>query len=254
MKNSAPGYGPAPASGPTARVALSPQRAAVLEHLRHHSPERISDAARQLGLHPNTVREHFEALVDAGLVTRTAAAARGRGRPAWLYSGSASESEARVRDYVGLATALAGHLARTSPHSETDAREAGREWGRELVRESRKSRESTAGETRTARRRVLDLLTELGFAPDDGPDSARTGIALRRCPLLDAARRYPAVVCQVHLGIVQGALDELGAASEASDLIPFAEPGACRLYLPADPYLPADSAGAQPDTRRGVDP
>ncbi|MFZ2173051.1 MAG: helix-turn-helix domain-containing protein [Rhodococcus sp. (in: high G+C Gram-positive bacteria)] len=215
---------------------LSPQRATVLDHLRRQAPARTNDIASQLGLHPNTVREHLEALLDSGLVTRTSARAHGRGRPAWLYRASPdSEPDVRVRDYAGLAAALAGHLARTSADPEADARSAGREWGRELIREAADG--NAADDTRPPRARVLDLLTTLGFAPDDS-GSATDGVALRRCPLLDAARRYPAIVCQVHLGIVQGALAELGAPPPAPrelDLIPFSEPGACRLLLPGAP-------------------
>jgi hypothetical protein len=37
----------------------------------------------------------------------------------------------------------------------------------------------------------------------------------------------------VHLGIVRGALTEYGADPAGSALVPFAEPGACRLVLPA---------------------
>jgi hypothetical protein len=35
----------------------------------------------------------------------------------------------------------------------------------------------------------------------------------------------------VHLGIVRGALDRLGGDPEPTALLPFAEPGACRLHL-----------------------
>jgi predicted ArsR family transcriptional regulator len=76
---------------------------------------------------------------------------------------------------------------------------------------------------------VVGLLDELGFAPE--ADSRAATVALRRCPLLDAAREHPQVVCQVHLGIVRGALEHHGGDPEPTDLIPFAEPGACRLHL-----------------------
>ena len=56
-------------------------------------------------------------------------------------------------------------------------------------------------------------------------------VRLTRCPLLEAAHKYPDVVCGVHLGLAQGALEEYGAASDGTDLVPFAEPGACRLRL-----------------------
>jgi predicted ArsR family transcriptional regulator len=57
--------------------------------------------------------------------------------------------------------------------------------------------------------------------------------------LLEAAHKYPEVVCGVHLGIVRGALAQYGADSEGTALLPFAEPGACLLHLPAtDPATP----------------
>ena len=84
-----------------------------------------------------------------------------------------------------------------------------------------------------ARHEVVDLLDRLGFAPRADDDAA--SVALTRCPLLEAAYRNPEVVCAVHLGLAQGALERLGAPREGTSLLPFAEPGACRLYLrPAD--------------------
>jgi predicted ArsR family transcriptional regulator len=58
-------------------------------------------------------------------------------------------------------------------------------------------------------------------------------VRLTRCPLLEAAHRTPEVVCGVHVGIVRGALVERGASPAGTALTPFAEPGACRLVLPA---------------------
>ncbi|MCV7379366.1 transcriptional regulator [Mycobacterium alsense] len=221
--------GPEPTPVLQAPVALSGQRLRVLEYVRAHSPVRVADTAVALDLHPNTVREHLDAIVGFGLVERASATAVGRGRPAVVYRASAADPTVAVRDYAGLATALAGHLARSSAQPERDARAAGVEWGRELIDES-----SEAGDD--ARQSILTALDRLGFAPDADADDPR-GIALRRCPLLDAARRYPAVVCQVHLGIVEGMLERLGVQRRAGlDLIPFAEPGACRLFLP-DPVV-----------------
>lgn len=229
--------GPAPTPVHGIPVALSGQRLRVLEYVRAHSPVRVADAAAGLDLHPNTVREHLDAVVALGLLERSTESALGRGRPATSYRASAADPAVAVRDYAGLATALAGHLARTSGHPERDARTAGTEWGRELV--------GDAGRAGTdPRQTVLDTLTRLGFAPDADAASPDThggrGIALRTCPLLDTARRYPTVVCQVHLGIVEGMLERLGArAARGLDLIPFAEPGACRLFLP-DPVVRHD--------------
>ncbi|RBY79665.1 metalloregulator ArsR/SmtB family transcription factor [Blastococcus sp. TF02A-26] len=221
--------GPSPVRG-SGGAALSGARGAVLERLQR-SPGWITVAglAAELEVHQNTVREHLDALVERGLAIRERAAARGRGRPAWRYAAAIdrAEPDARVRDYAGLAGALAGHLARTAADPGAAGLEVGYEWSRTLV--------ATAGEVRPRgphtgpRHRVVDLLDDLGFAPD--ADDAATTVALRRCPLLDAARQHPEVVCQVHLGIVRGVLDHHGGDSGPTALLPFAEPGACRLHL-----------------------
>lgn len=221
MKNSRVELGPPPAPAAATEVALSGQRMRVLAHVRAHGPIRIADAATQLGVHPNTVREHADALVGLGLIDRTTEAAAGRGRPAALYR--PSHAGPAAGEYAALATALAGHLARTSANPEKDAREAGAEWGRELI-------DGAPHTDADVRPTILDSLARLGFDPHD--DGTQRGIALRRCPLLDAAKRYPAVVCQVHLGIVEGMLRHLETPTAGTELVAFAEPGACRLFLP----------------------
>lgn len=194
--------------------------------------------------HPNTVREHLDGLVGDRLAVRTRAPAQGRGRPAWLYgAGPEAGSDPGAREYAGLASALAAQIARTSLHPGADSIEAGRSWGHDLVRQFPAASTSTStsalgvGTTKhrsavTARRQVVALLDELGFAPST---DVRAGVVkLHRCPLLEAAQEYPEVVCGVHLGVVRGALAELGATTEQTEqtaLQPFSEPGACRLDL-----------------------
>ena len=80
-----------------------------------------------------------------------------------------------------------------------------------------------------ARREVVSLLDEVGFAPQ--PDARSSTVRLTRCPLLEAAHKHPDVVCGVHLGLARGALEEYGADPDGTELLPFAEPGACRLHL-----------------------
>lgn len=204
---------------------MSASRAGILERLRDQ-PEPVTQAALATitGLHGNTVREHLEALVGAGLVRRVRARPSGRGRPAWLYEAIPQHA---VGEYAGLAAALAASISRTSQDPRRDAAEAGEAWGHELVRD----RAGSAPDPVTARRRVLGLLEDLGFDPRrdaEDPSHAR----LVRCPLLEAAHRHPEVVCGVHLGLVRGALEEYGADPAGTDLVPFAEPGACVLVVP----------------------
>ncbi len=181
---------------------------------------------RATGLHANTLREHLEALERHGLIRRHRAEPSGRGRPAWLYEATGVEEEPARSEYAGLAATLAAAIHRSSPDPREDAVVAGTEWGHDLARD--RGGPPVAGED-AGRRRVLDLLDDLGFAPD--ADSSATVVRLTRCPLLEAAHRHPDVVCGVHLGIVRGALEEYGADTSGTDLVPFAEPGACRLLL-----------------------
>lgn len=249
------GYGPPRTRQASRRLAhLSTARARILDVLIDQpEPCTVAALSELIRQHPNTIREHLDILIYDRFVMRTRADVQARGRPAWLYSAAPDAgSEPGSREYAALASALAGQIARTSRHPHADAIEAGRMWGRELVRQSRTttdpSSETGADETVpkkgtaprgasassdvVARREVIDLLEELGFAPI--ADARARVVKLHRCPLLEAAHQQPEVVCGVHLGIVRGALGELGndpERTESTALQPFSEPGACRLDL-----------------------
>jgi predicted ArsR family transcriptional regulator len=203
-----------------------------LEILRAQpEPTTLAALVTLTGLHENTVREHLTALGQLRLVRRERAAPAGRGRPAWLYTATQEGPEAT--EYAGLAVALAGAIAENSPSPREAALEAGRRWGAELVGDSPGSQESGPAESTG---RVVALLDDLGFAPE----ATTGGVRLTRCPLLEAAHRHRDVVCGVHLGLVQGALEQAGADSTGVELIPFFEAGACWLGLPQ----PAVTTGA----------
>lgn len=219
------GLGPRPALPTRADRAMSRSRADLLERVRDSPvPLTLADLTATTGLHGNTVREHLEALIDQGLVRRERREPVGRGRPAWGYL--AVPAGATGTEHAGLAAALARHLHRTAADPRHDAVLAGTAWGHELARQVGPPDGSGAV---AARRQVMLLLEQVGFAPETG--SRATRARLTRCPLLDTAREYPDVVCGVHLGIVRGALEEYGADATRTDLVPFAEPGACHLDL-----------------------
>jgi len=276
-----PGYGPSPTPRANRRRAhISTARASILGVLMDQpEPCTVRALAALTRQHPNTIREHLDGLVDDRLAVRIRAPVQGRGRPAWLYSAAPEVgSEPGGGEYAGLASALATQIARTTKEPRAESIEAGRMWGRDLIRRSRTAEVTGAdvegddvtgadatgadvtgadvtgadvGESpepgtrevpvsgatksaaaRSVRREVVDLLDRLGFAPS--PDARAAVVKLRRCPLLEAAHKNPEVVCGVHLGVVRGALDELGADPEQTELTalePFSEPGACRLDL-----------------------
>jgi predicted ArsR family transcriptional regulator len=213
-------------------IQLSAPRAAVLELLQQRSePARVGDLATPLGQHDNTVRAHLDALVSSGLVNRHRAVPNGRGRPAWLYQADPMRSEpnARVREHAALAGALATHIATTSSDPIGEALQAGEAWGRSTARA--RYPDGPLSHPKDARQATVTILAGLGFDPVANDPVA--SVALHRCPMLGVARAQPDVVCQVHLGLVKGAMDELGGDATGTDLVPFAEPGACRLYLMA---------------------
>lgn len=213
---------------------LSKARTKILEFLSH-GPYTVSSLAMLTGQHENTIREHLDALVDQELATKYQSTEHLRGRPAWLYRSSNERDQSGIDEYAGLASALAGSISRSSSHPRNDAVEAGWAWASELVRNShvnphRNHNGSDKKHATATRRDVITLLSQLGFAPTHNVGFTRN--KLTRCPLLAAARQYPDIICNVHLGIVRGALSEFGADAaeiENVDLRPFSEPGACRL-------------------------
>jgi predicted ArsR family transcriptional regulator len=238
------GYGPLPAARANRRRAhLSTARARILDALIDQpEPCTVRALTALTRQHHNTIREHLDGLVLDRLVVRASSPAQGRGRPAWLYGATPDAgSESGAREYAGLASALAAQIARTSQQPLIDSIEAGRVWGKDLVQRSRLAgfKEGGRGSNATmapselsARREVVTLLEQLGFAPS--PDARFGVVKLRRCPLLEAAHHCPEVVCGVHLGVVRGALTQLGTDADRTErtaLQPFSEPGACRLNL-----------------------
>ncbi|CCK25867.1 hypothetical protein BN159_1488 [Streptomyces davaonensis JCM 4913] len=215
--------GPLPGSG-TNRVPLSRQRRGVLQYLRGQSAPVTASALAQLcALHVNTVREHLDALVDDDLAVRERSNPSGRGRPAFRYRARPPQ-ESPAREYAGLAAVLAAQIARSSADPRRDALAAGEHWGRVL----------TAGRTptadpREARTRLLELLEEIGFAPE--ADAEARQVRLPRCPFVEAAREHPGVICGVHEGLARAGLAALGGAPQDVELLPFVEPDACRLHL-----------------------
>lgn len=185
----------------------------VLAVLRDEArPLTLSDLQGRTGLHANTLRGHLDALVTQGHASRVAVRRGGRGRPAWGYL-------ARQPEYESLAIALAAGLESehgAGPHTlDPAAAKGGQAWG-ERLREQ-------LGPVAEPRERVRLALEHTGFSPRvDGDD-----LTLHSCPLLEAARTHPAVVCAVHLGLIEGVLGTSGA-----ELHPRPETLGCMVRLP----------------------
>lgn len=208
----------------------NPRRRSVLDALRaSRSPLGVSEVAERLGVHPNTVRFHLDALMTQGSVDRTQEEPSGPGRPRTVYAASAGMDRGGKRGYRLLAQILVSQLASSGEGAMAAATEAGRAWGRYLIDQVPPFRELAAEESVT---RLTAMLDDLGFAPEPAGDGTTTDrVLLRHCPFLELAEEYGQVVCSLHLGLMQGALTELNAPVRATGLEPFAEPDVCLARL-----------------------
>lgn len=276
------------------RALAGNTRLRILEQLAGRSrPTSIAELARQLALHPNTVRMQLGQLVEAGLVLESREETGGRGRPRLVFSavttaldsgsaqnatggpaadadparpnsagspsspGSASGEDTRYRL---LAEVLVERLERMGDDPRDRAVETGRDWGRQLA-------EQSTGE-------LVEILDDLGFAPGPigptsttpaptspsstspnstnpgpvasgkpGPAGAQRELALHHCPFGEVARAHPAVVCNIHLGLMQGVLASRGGRLRARSVRPFVKPDLCLTQLDA---APTDGPTVQP--------
>lgn len=227
MSNSAP-LGPlrVPPVGSDPALARDPLLRALARRESEGSA-RVEELAGQLGVHPNTVRARLAELGAAGLVEVEEVRSGRRGRPARRYRLSPAgttalrPSSAAAAEYHSLASVFADHLARTSGDPGGDAEEIGRHWGARLAGE--------VPEEGSPEEQASELLEGMGFSPRPDED----GVALRTCPLLDLVHEHPDVICRVHHGLVEGALRASRPDDEPPgvELVPFSEPGACRLRV-----------------------
>ena len=213
------------------RVLADVSRVAVLETLRRaRRPLSIPEIATEVGLHPNTVRAHLALLVEHGYATGSTEDRDRPGRPRLLYAATQPPDEDDRRNYRLLAEILVGYLtggdAARSPGGKAAAIAAGRAYGGRVTGAGDGGSRLDAA---TATDRIVALLRDMGFAPRLATDG--THIELHRCPFRELAEANSEVVCGVHLGLMQGALAELGAPITATTLRPFVRPGVCVATL-----------------------
>lgn len=209
----------------------------MLELLRGQSRTLdVSELAEKLGLHPNSVRAHLEALIDTGYVQRSRRPGAGRGRPRWVYRATAAPEGGR--NYRLLAELLVRYVAATSERPAETSLVVGRSFAQ---LETALLDRAGVADGEPAVGRVVQMLADLGFAPELA--AGGMSIRLRHCPFRELALTQPEMVCGVHLGILQGALAELGAPVQATRLLPFAEADLCIASLAPRPTAGAAAEG-----------
>lgn len=164
-----------------------------------------AEVASALDLHHNTVREHLDALVDAGFVEVSAKPTGRRGRPALRYASTAPDPDEVLDSYLTLLDAIAETLG-TGPRAREIALAIGRRWAR--MTPSAQQVEDP-GEGAGPAQRAASLLPDLsimGFAPEPHGDS----IVLKACPLVTRARVPHPLVCVMHEGYLNEVYERAG--------------------------------------------
>ncbi|HEY8788765.1 MAG TPA: helix-turn-helix domain-containing protein [Actinopolymorphaceae bacterium] len=216
------------------------RRDLILTILREASrPLSVAELAGRLGVHVNTVRFHLDALIEAGRVDRALGDVTGPGRPPMVFELRREMDRGGARNYRLIAEMLAGGLSASEDRPAEVAVELGRSWGGFLVEPSARARNNTEEE---AVAHLLDLLEDLDFRPEQLPAERATLIGLRNCPFLDLVDNHADVICPIHLGLMQGAMQALAAPVTVDRLDPFVEPDLCVAHL------------SRPDVRRSRTP
>lgn len=161
---------------------LSSSQKKLLDLVKRHGELTVAGAVDELDLATTTVRQHFTALEDEGLVERTERA-EGRGRPTAYFS----LSEAALQMYPSrdgpMLSELLDFLSREGYHRAID--EFFREFWDDKRLELRDQLDEAGAETLEERLEVLgEFLDNQGFMPEiDLDDDGTVTIRECNCPL-----------------------------------------------------------------------
>ncbi len=175
-----------------------------------------TEAAQAAGVSRTLAGHHLDKLVEAGLLEsgfrQQERKGPGSGRPAKVYRRAGGERSVSLppRDYVSLASVLAGVVAELG--AEEQAEQAARGAGRRLA-------------VRHGGEPVEAVLRGRGYEPygDDGV------LRMRNCPFHVLSHEQPLLVCSMNLALCQGLLEGLGEDPARVRLDP--RPGECCVTL-----------------------
>ncbi|WP_409483953.1 helix-turn-helix domain-containing protein [Arsenicicoccus dermatophilus] len=199
--------------------------------------------ADALGLHVTTVRFHLDQLEQAGVLESQPERRERPGRPRKVYRRATDTTPVSATAYVILADVLSATLAdggRSGPDVAARAEaadRAGAAWvqahGQAVEPADTSSGADTSGSIPV--RRLVDTLARWGYPPEtvtvEGDLATRCQATLTYCPMIEAARRHPDVICGIHLGLVRGTLTELGVPDPQVRVVPMITPGVCAVDI-----------------------
>lgn len=169
-------------------------------------PLSAHELAERLDLHANTVRLHLERLRDADLVEVEAVHRGTVGRPQHLYFlADGAPSLGFDPPAHALLAGLLAALAERIGADADDAADTGHAWGVEAGRRTR---------ARSCLKALEDELGRLGFEPStetaDGEYEGSSRVHFLHCPFRELAEAYPELVCNLHRGLCEGVVDQVG--------------------------------------------
>ena len=213
------------------RPARHQSRARILRALREAGgPVGIAHLTAATGLSAGSVRFHLANLLREGSARSIHPQTHPRrGRPVVEYEALPTDPADPAAAYRTLAALLGRELSRSRrPRAAFDA---GRHWAEEA---------SLLPLTQATDLNALDAVTRLfrdgGFAPAMGED--RHTVELHECPYFELATELPGVVCAVHHGLTEGALQQAGVAARVRVVPVLDGSGPCLVHIlnvPEDP-------------------
>ncbi|MBN9182782.1 MAG: ArsR family transcriptional regulator [Microbacterium sp.] len=203
---------------PAYSAISSYSRVQILHQLQEHPARTVQDLTEATGLHANTVREHLQRLIEAGYVVVETEHRTTRGRPRVLYS------------------AATGTDAASSPVAQRKARDAARRG--DLMRRVLPWTDTPDPAGAPLPAEVLHQLDALvddleGAGFDPIVDEAALTVDLTPCAHAQTHATHRDVLCAVHLGLMQGAMEVWSAPVTVDRLDPFAQPDLCVAHLAA---------------------
>ena len=202
--------------GTTGRGDYGGRRTHIIRLLRDAKEAlTVDQVAAKVGLPASAVRYHLESLADAGLATREAQPRTTPGRPKVAYRGVLpNQTHEREQGFRLLAETMAVAIASSNQNAGEWMYRVGREWGRQLMG---RAASDSALDDEAIIARLVDKLDALWFAPEL-VDGESPKLVLFNCPFLDSTRRFPQVICQLHAGMINGALEEMASNYRLSHL------------------------------------
>lgn len=173
------------------------RRAILLDFYDHPTDERtVDEVAHAAGIHRSVAFTHLDRLVSLGYLA--VGKRRGRfGKPANLYrlAGERIEIGYPARQFVQLAALLATSLRELGAEGIETARRTGRRFGARLI--------PNPANTVDAALQELDPFGGVYCSTGDLVEA-------RNCIFREACLAAPQVVCELHAGVLEGALEQAG--------------------------------------------